>query len=109
MQFSLIPIRRKNFLWTRSSDSIAPICVGLQRTEENSRIGLTKEVYKVLRQVSLSNSFVLRIMKPRLLSAFEHKLSMLEENYKLGWNTTPRSLHEPISMSLHLYNRKSLI
>jgi hypothetical protein len=61
MQFPLIvtyPIRRKNVLWTRSSDSTSHVYAGFHRTEGNSRIGLTSEVYKVIRQISLLNYFV---------------------------------------------------
>lgn len=42
-QFSVTyyPMRRKNYVWTQSSDSMIPICAGFRKTEQNSMIGLT--------------------------------------------------------------------
>lgn len=53
----------------------------IQRTEDNLKIGLSSEVYKVLKQISLLNSFELRIIKSRLMRAFEHKyLGLVRKN-----------------------------
>jgi len=96
--FVLYAIKRKNLLWTRSTDLTRPIWEGFQRTEQNSKVGLTRVVYNVLRHSSFLIFIVLRIRKPRHLSAFEHIYSTWEENNKFGWNTVPKFWHLLISI-----------
>lgn len=42
--FFLKAMKHKNCIWTLSRVSTRPICVGFQRMEQNTNIGLIKEV-----------------------------------------------------------------